>query len=350
MAPRGDVVPADEVAACIALAAVPGVGAVRHRELRALYGSAAAALDHVPADRRTTARAAAERTMAALARLGGLALVEGDVRYPAAVRELDDAPPLLYVVGDAALLDHPLVAIVGTRAATRSGLRVARHLADAVSRAGGVVVSGLARGVDAEAHLGALDAGAPTVAVLGTGPDVVYPRAHAALQASIAERGVLLAELPPGERADAGSFPRRNRIIAALARVTLVVEAGHRSGALITASHALELGRVVAAVPGSIDVAECAGSNLLLRDGAHVVTDAADLLQLAGLRQAPRRPEPALAGAAAALWHALDGGAADVDTLAARASLPARECLAALSELELAGLVTCALTGEVARR
>ena len=350
MAARADTVAAGELAACVALAAVPGVGPVRHRELRALHGSAAAALDRVVADRRAAARAAADRALAALARLGGRAIVEGDARYPPAVRELDDAPPVLYAVGDLSALDRPLVAIVGTRAATRSGLRAARHLAEAVARAGGVVVSGLARGVDAEAHLGALDAGAPTVAVLGTGPDVVYPRAHARLQASIAERGLLLAELPPGERADAGSFPRRNRIIAALARVTLVVEAGHRSGALITASHALELGRIVAAVPGPIDVTECAGSNLLLRDGAQVVTDAADLLQLAGLRAAPRRPDPALVGAAAALWRALDGGAADVDTLAARASLPARECLAALSELELAGLVTCALTGEVARR
>jgi DNA processing protein len=227
---------------------------------------------------------------------------------------------------------------------------VARRLGESVGRAGGVVVSGMARGIDAEAHRGALDVHAGTIAVLGTGPDVAYPSAHQALHRAIAAAGLLLAELPPGERADAGSFPRRNRIIAALGRVTVVVEAGHRSGALITAAHALELGRQVAAVPGPIDVPQCAGSNLLLRDGAHVVTDDADLMLLAGLGAPPRVRDPELAGPAAALWRALADGAADVDTLATRSGLPARECLTALGELEIAGLVSCALTGEIARR
>ena len=346
-----DVVPGGaELEARLALAAVSGIGSVGHRERCQRHGSAVRALADVPTAARVAALDFARRTLAALGAVGGRALAPGDEHYPGELLDLPDPPAVLFAIGDVSLLRRPMVSIVGTRVATRSGLRVARHLGETVARAGAVVVSGMARGIDAEAHLGALEAGGPTIAVLGTGPDVAYPRAHVTLHRRIAECGLLLSELPPGERADAGSFPRRNRLIAALGRVTVVVEAGHRSGALITAAHALDLGRGVAAVPGPIDVPQCAGSNLLLRDGAQVITDAADLTQLAGLAAPRRAPEPALVGAAAALWEALRDGAADVETLAARARLPARACLTALSELELAGLVTCALTGEVARR
>jgi DNA processing protein len=337
-------------AAAVALTLVPGVGSARFRELVSRHDGAAAALHAQPGAARDRAVADAAATLAALARCGGRALVWGDAGYPEPLLDLPDPPPVLYAMGRLDLLARPMVAIVGTRGATRHGTRAARHLAEAVARAGGVVVSGLARGIDGEAHRAALDAAGDTIAVLGTGVDVAYPRAHLALHRTIAERGLVLSELPPGEHADPGSFPRRNRLIAALARVTVVAEAPHRSGALITAAHALELGRTVAAVPGSIDTPESAGSNLLLRDGAHVITDAADLLQLAALHPAAVRPRPTLEGPAAAVYGALAGASPDLETIVGRTGLPTRVCLAALAELELAGLVDCALTGEVTRR
>ncbi|HEU4628519.1 MAG TPA: DNA-processing protein DprA [Gemmatimonadaceae bacterium] len=346
VAPRA----ADERTAAVALAFAPRIGSVRFRELVGRYGSAVAALESLPAAVRQGVRREAEAALTTLARSGGSALALGQPGYPVALLDLPDPPPVLYAVGRLELLAHPAVAIVGTRRATRGGIRAARHLAEAVARAGGVVMSGMARGIDGEAHQAALHAGGDTAAVLGTGVDMAYPRAHVALHRAIAARGLVLSELPPGERADAGSFPRRNRLIAALARVTLVVEAPHRSGALITAAHALELGRTVAAVPGPIDSVECAGSNLLLRDGAQVITDAADLLQLAGLHAAAPTRHPELEGPAADVWRALADGSPDVETLVERTGLPTRVCLTALAELELAGLVECALTGEVARR
>lgn len=334
----------------IALAQLPGVGSARFRVLLARFGTPADALRAHPPAAADRARRAADAIVARLRRAGGSAHVVGASGYPVALLDLPDPPPLLYAVGRLELLGRPTVAIVGTREAAPYARRVARHLAGAAARAGAVVLSGLARGIDGEAHEGAIAADGDTVAVLGTGPDVAYPRAHLALHRAIAERGLLLSELPFGDRADAGSFPRRNRLIAALADVTVVVQAGHRSGALITAAHALELGRAVAAVPGPIDEGGFAGSNLLLRDGAHVIADAADLLQLLGVTPAGRPPAPELEGDEAALWDALAAGPVDVDTLATRSRLPTRACLAALSALELAGLVECGLTGEVARR
>jgi DNA processing protein len=168
-------------------------------------------------------------------------LHHGDPAYPRRARGLPHPPGTLWARGDLALLDRPTVAIVGTRRATAYGERVTRQLATTLARAGACVISGLARGVDAWAHRGALEAEGATVAVLGTGLDVCYPRAHASLQRDIAARGLLLSELPPEDAAHRGSFPKRNRIIAALARVTIVVEAPVKSGALITATHALEM-------------------------------------------------------------------------------------------------------------
>lgn len=334
----------------IALAQLPGVGSARYRALSTRFGSPAAALRAHPAPAADAARRTADAVLARMDGVGGSAHPIGSAGYPASLLELPDPPPVLFALGRPELLARPMVAIVGTREATPYARRAARHLATAAARAGAVVVSGLARGIDGEAHEGALAVDGDTIAVLGTGPDVVYPRSHRALHAAVAARGLLLSELPFGERADAGSFPRRNRLIAALARVTVVVQAGHRSGALITAAHALELGRAVAAVPGPIDESGFAGSNLLLRDGAHVIVDAADLLQLAGLTPAGRPTAPALGGSEAAVWQALAAGPVDVDTLADRSGLRTRDCLAALSALELAGLVECGLTGEVARR
>jgi DNA processing protein len=218
-----------------------------------------------------------------------------------------------------------------------------------LARAGACVISGLARGVDAAAHRGALEVDGATIAVLGTGLDVCYPRGHASLQRDIGARGLLLSELPPDDAAHRGSFPKRNRIIAALARATIVVEAGVKSGALITAGHALEMHRTVAAVPGPIDVPQAQGSNELLRDGATLVTSMADALALLGLTAPIRLHELPEGTDERTVWEALDAGGLDLESLAARASLPAHVTLAAVSSLEMRGLVECALTGEIRR-
>lgn len=213
-----------------------------------------------------------------------------------------------------------------------------------------VIVSGMARGIDGVAHHAALDASGRTVAVLGTGADVAYPVGHRVLRDRIAAHGAVVSEALPGASAAVGSFPRRNRLIAALARLTIVVEAGVKSGALNTSTHAVELGRTVAAVPGPIDVPQSSGSNELLRDGASVIASVADAFTLMDCT-APvaYRPPPDDADAAAA-WRALADGPLDVDTLAARCRLPAARCLAAVTRLELSGAVECEMTGEVRRR
>ena len=276
-------------------------------------------------------------------------LHRGDPAYPSALYDCPDTPRILWARGDLALLDRPTVAIVGTRRATAYAERVTRQLANTLARAGATVISGLARGVDAAAHRGALEVDGPTVAVLGTGLDVCYPKGHATLQRDIGERGLLLSEIAPRDAAHRGSFPRRNRIIAALARVTIVVEAGSKSGALITAGHALEMNRGVAAVPGPIDVPQSQGSNELLRDGATVIAGMADALAMLGLTAPIRLRELPEGTAERCVWDALDGGGLQLESLAARAALPAHETLAAVSTLELRGLVECALTGEIRR-
>lgn len=323
-----------------------------YHELVTSHGSPAAAWeacrrrrDHSDAHARATA--ALERAAAC----GAAFLLPGDDAYPAPLLELPDPPPHLFVLGDPRRLAEPCVSVVGTRDCSPYAERVTRDLAGALAAAGATVVSGMARGVDAAAHRAALaSSSGRTAAVLGTGVDVAYPAAHRSLHAEIARTGVVLSEELPGTRATPGSFPRRNRIIAALSRVTIVVEAGFRSGALITAMHALELGRTVAAVPGPIDSPRSAGSNELLRDGAVVIASIEDALVLAGTYRAKAVAPTFGSAAERALWEALAAGSADVDTLADRALLPIAECLAALTALELAGAVDCTLTGEVQRR
>ncbi len=276
-------------------------------------------------------------------------LSPGEPAFPPALGELEDPPKRLWARGRLALLSAPCVSIVGTRKATAYGERVAHALARSAALAGATVISGLARGVDAAAHAGALEASGATVAVLGTGINLVFPKAHRQLQQTIANRGLLLSELPPDDPAHGGSFPRRNRIIAALATVTVVVEAGVASGALITAAHAAALGRAVAAVPGPIDVPQALGSNELLRDGAIAVTSSADLLALLGITAPIRVHDLPPLGSERRLWEALADGSADLDTLCSKARLPAHEAMAALGNLEIRGLVECALSGEIRR-
>jgi DNA processing protein len=294
---------------------------------------------------------------------GLFALCRHAPAYPAALRGPADAPAVLYGAGSQArlaeLIEEPAVAVVGARRASAYGLEVARALARGLSAARVTVVSGLALGIDAAAHRGALDAGGHTVGVLACGPERAYPRTNRALYDRIVAAGVVLAELPPGTRPRRWTFPARNRIMAGLAELTIVVEAAERSGSLITASFAGELGREVAAVPGRVTARMSAGSNRLLYDGAHFVRGAADALDVlfgAGgweKRLAPPPGGAAPGGAAAALGAApapqldprlrgmldrLEGGETPVAAGAA-VGLSASEARAAAGRLELLGLI-----------
>lgn len=269
-----------------------------------------------------------------------------DPQYPARCLELRDPPAVLYARGLPLVADPPAVAIVGTRGASPYGLRVARELAAHCARAGACVVSGLARGVDGAAHAAALEAGGRTVAVLGTGADLVYPRSHRQLQQRIAREGLLLTEHPDGSTGHAGSFPRRNRLIAALADVTVVVEAGIGSGALITADHAVELGRTVACVPNAIDVPQAAGSNALLKQGAEPILSADDVLALLDLTPGPPH-QPALDPEAARCWDAIRQGLDDPTQIAVAVERPLPPVLSVLAQLEIDGLIHFDAAGRI---
>jgi DNA processing protein len=264
------------------------------------FGSARAALDALPrlarrGERALTVaalpRAAAEAEFAALHRLGGHLVCWGEPLYPAALAQVEDAPPVLSVLGRREWLARPMVAVVGARNASANGRRLARELAAGLGQAGLVVVSGLARGIDAAAHLGALDTG--TVAVVAGGADIVYPEENRRLYDALREHGTVVAELPVGSEPQARHFPRRNRIISGMALGVLVVEAAARSGSLITARYAVEQGREVFAVPGSPLDPRCRGANDLIRRGAILTETAEDVLtQLGPLMQGAPPPLP----------------------------------------------------------
>ena len=274
----------------------------------------------------------------------------GSDAYPTHLLDLSTPPSELYAIGDRSALIGPRVAIVGTRQSTAYGERSTRTLTRALVRAGVSIISGMARGIDGAAHRTAIEEGGKTVAVLGTGIDVPYPVGHRQLHRSIAEHGLVLSENPPGATAHQGAFPKRNRIIAALAPVTIVIEAGFKSGALNTASQALELGRVVAAVPGPIDSEQSQGSNQLLRDGAVMIASADDALSLLGVKAAADRPIPTLPENEQRIWNALDKSFLEVDALAAKAGLTIPDCFAAITSLEIMGLIDCSPAGEIRRR
>ena len=311
----------------------------------ALAAFAAERGSHVPSEGRTTRFLTYARTFdarsyaAALERRGIRWLGRSDREFPPLVRGIHDAPPGLFLrgAGDADVLSRPAVAIVGARACSAYGAQVARMLGRELSSAGLVVVSGLARGVDGEAHRGALEAGGVTVAVLGCGVDRDYPAAHRELARSICEWGLIVSEYAPGVEPAPWRFPARNRIVAGLASATAVVEARERSGALITADFALEEGREVFACPGEITSALSAGTNALLKLGASPLTSACDVLELFGLA-APEEAEVDLSEPAQALLAELDAPST-LDELVRAAGLGAGDAAAALTELELAGLV-----------
>ncbi len=262
--------------------------------------------------------------------------------YPSLLAQLHDPPTQLFVRGDPEVLPRPAVAVVGARSCSPYGAQVARDLARELASAGVVVVSGLARGIDGEAHRGALEAGGATVAVLGCGIDRDYPRSHAELARRIRQSGAIVSEYPPGVEPAPWRFPARNRIIAGLCKATVVVEARERSGALITADFALELGRDVFAVPGEITAALSAGTNDLLRQGAAPLLSAQDVLFSLGLDKRPRSVTAEVSAGAETVLELLADGAQAADDLARLGKLPTAEVATALVELELAGLVTAA--------
>ncbi len=268
-------------------------------------------------------------------------LRRGVAPYPALLAAIPDPPALLWVRGrgDVEVLGLPSVAVVGARACTSYGRAVARSLGRELAGAGLVVVSGLARGIDGEAHRGALDAGGITVGVLGCGIDRDYPAAHRELARRICERGLVVSEYEVGVEPAPWRFPARNRIIAGLCHATVVVEARERSGALITADFALEDGREVMVVPGEITSTVSAGSNALLRLGATPVTAAADVLEVYGIR-CESGPPAEVEGLAGALLARLAEGAASIDELSRAVEVAPGEVAAALIELELTGRIS----------
>ena len=276
--------PADRIAR-LRLIRSETIGPVTYFQLLARFGSAQAALDAIPdlAARgggrapRLASSADAEREIEQVARLGAGHLFVGESLYPVLLAELDAPPPALTVKGDLSLLARQAVAIVGARNASAAACRFARQLAHNLGAAGIAIVSGLARGVDSAAHDGSLETG--TIAVIAGGIDIVYPPENEARQQAIAERGLLVAEQPPGVEPRARHFPYRNRIIAGLTQGTVVVEAAPRSGSLITARCAAEYGREVMAVPGSPLDPRAQGCNLLIREGATLVQTAEDVIE-----------------------------------------------------------------------
>jgi len=290
-----------------------------------------------------------------LVEAGCWAICRHDDRYPPGLTDATDAPWALVGRGDLSLLcdlePGAAVTVVGSRRASGYGRQVARDLARELTAAGLVVVSGLAFGIDACAHRGAIDAGGPTIAVLGCGPDTSYPAAHRSLWARIAEIGVVISELPPGATPWRWSFPARNRVMAALAGMTVVVEATARSGSLITADLAAELGRDLGAVPGPVTSRASAGPNELLAGGACVVRDAQDVLDAmlgAGVR--PRaRGGPPLDPEQALVLAAVEAGATTADAVATAAGLTADRAATALTRLELLGYLTASTVGTFTR-
>jgi DNA processing protein len=336
------------------LLATPGVGRATARRLLAACGSAEAVLDTAPASlRRITGDAVAQALrqwtdgqeaarQAAWTWLAAAAdrhvLVPGDPRFPPLLLQTADPPLLLYLQGNPAVLLRPALAIVGSRNATPQGLANAQAFAKTLAEQGRVVVSGLALGIDGAAHEGALAGGGPTVAVVGTGLDRVFPASHRELAHRIAGAGCLVSEYPPGTPALKPHFPERNRLIAGLTQGTLVVEAALASGSLITARLAAEAGREVFAIPGSIHSPQARGCHALIRQGAKLVETAADIDdELRGSAQ-PRLPLEAETESDP-LLAALGHDPVTLDALLARTGESAAALSARLLELELEGLV-----------
>ncbi|RMD88739.1 MAG: DNA-protecting protein DprA, partial [Alphaproteobacteria bacterium] len=336
------------------------VGPIAFRALLARYGSAEAALEAIPqlarrggrtAPLRIPSKAAAERELAALARFSAQPLFWGDAGYPRLLAATEDAPPVLLAKGALHLLERPTLALVGARNASSIGRQMAERLAREIAERGVVIVSGLARGIDAAAHRGALATG--TIAVVAGGLDVNYPRENAALQEAIAEQGLLVGEEPLGVQPQARHFPKRNRIISGLALAVLVVEAAERSGSLITARLAAAQGREVMAVPGSPLDPRSRGANALIRSGAALIECAEDVIEILS-QLSPPLEEPDLPDYRAAatppraevpegvrtrIRTLLSPTPTLIDDIVRDSGASTGDVLTVLLELELAGLI-----------
>ena len=354
-------------AAYVALALTPGIGAARLTTLLRVFHTPNGALKApfaflctLPGISRAAATAICsaqvahgDRVLEAIGQVGGHCLLPGDPEFPAALESIPDPPTLLFTQGNLELLARPAVAIVGSRDHSPYGAEVATMISREAARAGLVVVSGMARGLDAVAHTATLEADGGTIGVLGNGLGVIYPAANRALYERVSATGLLLTEFPPGERPRVGSFPRRNRLISALGRVTVVIEAAAGSGTLITVEAALEQGREVMAVPGAITSPTSVGTNRLIRDGATPLLEVEDLLQLypeittTATEQLPLIPPPAaavslpdsLSPAERELAGLLATDPKHLDLIVNDSRRPVSEVLALLSGLEVAGVV-----------
>ncbi len=350
--------------ACLRLIRSDNVGPVTFRELINHYGGAEAALDALPdlarrggnrARIRITPKADAERELERAARVGATPLFTIEPGYPPALAAIDAPPPLVYIKGEAALTSRPAVAIVGSREASAAGHKLTRLFAYSIAAAGYVIVSGLARGIDAIAHEASLASG--TIAVVAGGVDIIYPPENAALHAAIAERGTILSEMPPGFQPRAKDFPRRNRLIAGLSLGVVVMEAAKRSGTLVTARLAGEIGREVFAVPGHPLDPRAEGTNLLLKRGATIATTPDDVIEalmpISGLAPRAFAEPPAVFSAPtpplplpqlddddiSRVLEALGPAPCDLDALARATGLSPRALGVVLMELDLAGRI-----------
>jgi DNA processing protein len=341
-----------ELAARIALLALPGLQQHRIIPLIEACGSGVAAVSelqrddvYAPALRSPRLRERVRRALDAITAQQLRVVAFDEFEYPVLLRaRLDDhAPSLLFMIGDETLIDRAGIAVVGSRRASEYGLDVAAQLGSAVARAGACLISGLALGIDAAAHAAALDAAGATVAVLGCGVDVYYPRRNTALQDRIARDGLLVSELLPGEPPRAFQFPHRNRIIAALSRAVVVVEAGAQSGAIRTAVHAMEQGVQVYGVPGRLDEPGMQGILALFEDGVPPLAGVRPLLESAGVLPlggtlSASTSEPPQAGTV--VFRAIGARPMHIDRIARDAGVSAAEALTTLLQLELDGFVT----------
>jgi DNA processing protein len=350
----------------VRLLRAPGIGPITFRQLIRRFGSPAAALEAVPELARRGGGAppplfrkdAAEREVARVQALGARYLIMGQGLYPKLLAELDDAPPLIVARGRLQLLEASTIALVGARNASAAACRFARTLAHDLGEEGCVVVSGLARGIDAAAHDGAMEQG--TIGIVAGGIDVFYPPENRVLQERMFERGLVLAEMPPGTEPRARHFPYRNRIIAGISLGTVVIEAAPRSGSLITARLAAEAGREVLAVPGSPLDPRAQGCNQLIRDGATLIQNAADVLEAVrpGAARVASLPQPFTASdpqpladdpcALGLVEELLGPSPVPVDEIVRLSGLTSGDVQLALLELELAGRLDQHAGGKVA--
>jgi DNA processing protein len=353
----GSTVDADHKRCWVGFNLVKGIGAARLRVLLDYFGDIESAWKATPSEleaaglnskliealRQVRNGDLLERTLQTIQAKGIGVLTWEDASYPRRLSEIDQPPPVLYVRGQITDEDQWSVSVVGTRRVTPYGRQATEEITSALARSGLTVVSGLARGVDALAHQTALKNGGRTIAVLGSGVDQLYPPEHRILAEQIAAHGAVVSDYPPGTPPEAANFPPRNRIISGLSQAVAIIEAGEKSGALITAAFAAEQGREVFALPGSIYGAQSKGTNTLIREGAHILLSTQDILETLNLTQVSdqRLARAALPSDAteAKLYNLIGREPMHVDEIRTRSNLPIEQVSAALTMMELKGLV-----------